>query len=200
MKEQLKLGIIGGTFNPIHIGHLIIAEQVKEILKLDKILFIPAYIPPHKKINPDEKIDDKHRVEMVKLAINGNSGFELCNYEIQCKGISYTYKTVEYLYKEYNVEGRINAIIGADLVPELKLWYEYENLIKICSFVVVDRNQINLEEYLNQYPFLKIVKTFVGIDVSSSEIRKKIKEGKSIKYLVPEKVENYLKENNLYKN
>lgn len=199
MEIILKLGILGGTFNPIHNAHLIIAEQMRDELKLDKIFFIPTYIPPHKNISSDYKITDKDRLEMVKLAIKNNPNFELCTYELERKGISYTYHTLKYLYDNFEIDDKIYVIIGADLIPELYLWYKYNEIIEICRFVVFNRNKININSYISeQYPFLQIIKSNIGMDISSTEIRNRVQEKKSIKYLVPNCVENYIKEKKLY--
>ncbi len=194
----MKLGILGGTFNPIHNAHLIIAEEVREILQIDKIFFIPTHTPPHKEIHPESKIDDKHRVNIVKKAIENNPYFELCKYEIEMKGVSYTYKTLKHLYETLNIEGKIKVIIGADLIPELNTWHKYEELIDICDFTVLNRGKLDLDSYKSRYPFIKIVKSNVSMNLSSTEIRNRIKEHRSIKYLVPNQVEDYIIKNKLY--
>lgn len=194
----MRLAVLGGTFNPIHNAHLIIAEQVREFSNVDKIFFIPTYTPPHKKISPESRIDDVHRVNMIKRAICGNDCFEICEYEIEKKGVSYTYKTLKYLYDTLEIEGKIKLIVGADLIPELHTWHRYEELIGMCDFTVLQRGTLDLESYKNKYSFIKIVKVNVGMDLSSTEIRTRIKNHRSIKYLVPDEVERYIYENKLY--
>ncbi len=194
----MKLGILGGTFNPIHNAHLIIAEEVREALQLDKIFFIPTYTPPHKEIHPESKIDDEHRINIVKKAIENNPYFELCNYEIEMRGVSYTYKTLKHLYETLRIDGKIKVIIGADLIPELHTWHKYKELINICDFTVLKRGSLDLGSYKSRYPFIKIVKSNVSMNLSSTEIRNRIKKNRSIKYLVPNQVEEYIIKNKLY--
>jgi nicotinate-nucleotide adenylyltransferase len=196
----MKLGVLGGTFNPIHYAHLIIAEEVRDKLNLDKILFIPTYIPPHKEVKPEEKIEEKHRVNMVKLAIKDNPYFDIDLFEIEQKGVSYTHKTLKHLYKNYQTEGKILFIIGADLIPQLNKWKQFDELIELCTFVALERGDIEPKFYSDQYPFIKILDTEISMEVSSTEIRKRVRDNRSIKYLVPNiEIENYIKQNKLYK-
>ncbi len=196
----MKLGVLGGTFNPIHYAHLIIAEEVRDKLNLDKILFIPTYIPPHKEVKPEEKIEEKHRVNMVKLAIKENPHFDIELFEIEQKGVSYTHKTLRQLYKNYHIEGKILFIIGSDLIPQLNKWKRFDELIELCTFVALERGNIEPKFYSDQYPFIKILDTEISMEVSSTEIRKRVRDNRSIKYLVPSReIEKYIIENKLYK-
>lgn len=194
----MKLAILGGTFNPVHNGHLIIAEQVRYMLDMDKIIFIPAYKPPHKIIKPEDSIDSVHRVNMLRLAVQDNDYFMTDDYEISRKGVSYTYNTLLYLYENYDIEGKIHVIIGSDLLSELNTWYNYEKLIDLCIFTAVSRNNLNPQSYMGRYPFIKILETNVGMDISSTEIRRRFAEGVSLKYLIPDPVLEYIYKNKLY--
>ena len=199
-----KIGILGGTFNPVHCGHLIIAESVRESFSLDKILFIPSGQPPHK---PDsEVIDAECRMEMVRLAIHSNPCFEASRAEVDRKGYSYTVDTLRLLRKEYGEETGLYFIIGADIIPELEAWREFQNIFRICEFIAVLRpghgwKTFDKEiEHLKREYGLKINMTKAPlVDISSSDIREKLRTGKSIKYLVPENVEKYIETEGLYR-
>ncbi len=195
----MKIGVLGGTFNPIHYAHLLIAEEVITRRKLDTILFVPTYIPPHKEVNVESQIDEIHRVNMIKLAIEDHHLFKLDTFEIDQKGVSYTHKTLKYIYNNYDVSGKLEFIIGSDLVPKLYTWRNYDELVKLCDFLVLRRSELDPNDYTEKYPFIKVIDTNVGMDVSSTEIRTRIRNGLSVKFLLPNsKVEDYIKENKLY--
>ncbi|EKE03172.1 MAG: hypothetical protein ACD_20C00236G0005 [uncultured bacterium] len=197
----MKLTVFSGTYNPIHTAHLIIAEAVRDELQLDKITFIPAYYPPHRDL---DLASPEHRLNMVKIAIADNPYFEVNDIEYQRQEKSYTYFTIqELLDKNPEASGKINFIIGSDAFKLIDTWYEIENLAKLVNFVIVIRPD-NMEigklldnVKLSNFDF-HIVKTPL-LDISSSDIRRRIKQNKSIKYLVPKAVEEYIYDNNLYK-
>ena len=196
----MKLCVFQGTFNPIHNAHLGVAEYLVKNLKLDKIIFIPAFKPPHK--NYDEKFSI-HRFNMVKLAVKSNPNFLVSDIEFLRQGKSYTYLTICELYKKYEIEGKIQFIIGTDAFKNITSWYKAEELKKLIDFIVFIReNNFSPKdfEYLKKegYNFEFMPMKFNNI--SSTEIRNLIKQGKSIKGLVPDNVEEYIKENELYKN
>ena len=203
-KKGIKIGIMGGTFNPIHYGHLIIAESVRESFCLDKVLFIPSGQPPHK---PDsEVIDPEHRHEMVRRAVASNCYFEASRVEIDRKGYTYTINTLQSLREEYGREAELYFIIGADLLPELVTWKEFKNVFSMCEFIAVQRpgyDGKSFEEALEHLKMnfdLKLNLTEAPlVDISSSDIRRRCIGGKSIKYLVPEEVEEYIVTNGLYR-
>ncbi|OGI00011.1 MAG: nicotinate (nicotinamide) nucleotide adenylyltransferase [Candidatus Melainabacteria bacterium GWF2_37_15] len=171
----MKLTVFAGTFNPIHIAHLIIAESVRDTMSCEKIMFIPSYNPPHKE---NDLADAHHRFNMVKLAIADNPYFEISDIEFKMQGISYTINTIRKLYEEIpDIEGKINFIIGTDAFKEINSWHESEELVKLVNFVIIDRADIN---------------------ISSSYIRERIKKGQSIKYLVSESVKEYIYGHKLY--
>ncbi|PMD73394.1 nicotinate-nucleotide adenylyltransferase [Companilactobacillus nuruki] len=187
------VGILGGTFNPIHLGHLVIAEQVYEQLCLDKVLFLPDKIPPHrgvKKVVPDIKSDD--RVNMIKLAIRDNMHFDLDMTDIRRGGVSYTYETIK-LLKDLNPNTEYYFIIGGDMVENLPKWSHIDELVQMIHFVGVCRKGF---EKKSKYPILWV--NTPELEISSSMIRQHIKRGQSIKYLVPDDVAWYIKDRGLY--
>lgn len=195
----MKLCVFQGTFNPIHNGHLMMADYVVKNLGFEKVLFIPAFLPPHK----DTDIDlAHHRLEMVKLAIQDNPNFEISDIEYQLGKKSYTYNTIKELYKRFEVEGKINFIIGTDAFETLDSWYKTEELRKIIDFIVfVRKNDFDKNHYEKMrekgYNFKFAPMDFN--DISSTDLRKKIKNNQPITGLLHEKTEGYIKENELYK-
>ena len=193
----MKIAIMGGTFNPIHIGHLISAEQVHDHFGFDIVIFVPAAIPPHKS-GPDI-IDPIHRYNMTALAIEGNPHFQISRIELERGGTSYTIDTVREFKRRYGERSHFAWIIGSDLLPTLPTWKDYEELLEICQMIVTIRPGYEPkgvpEEILKKVTLFKIT----AVDISSSEIRRRVREGKSIKYLVPPKVEEYIRKHNLYR-
>ncbi len=200
-----RIGILGGTFNPIHMGHLIMAEEVCKHHHLSKVIFIPAYIPPHKYV--DDLTDAGHRYQMVKEAINENDKFEVSDLEIKRKGKSYTIDTVHEILGHYGEECEVFLIIGADSLNELELWKDIKKLSQLCHFVIVNRSGFStdasprLAELIGDVNILDIEKLRIKIEpvgISSTDIRKRLNDGIEIKGLVPECVEAYIKEHGLY--
>lgn len=198
-----KYGIFGGTFNPIHYGHLMICEYLKEELGLDEIIFIPTGNPPHK----DLDVSARARYDMVKLAIESNPGFEISDIETKRVKLSYTVDTVIELKKIYKEE-KLFFLIGLDTLFQLKTWKKIEELSGEIEFVVALRPKyIDIEEINRELKFLRenygtkveIIHTPL-YEISSTELRERIKEEKSVKYLIPEEVVNYIKESGFYKN
>jgi nicotinate-nucleotide adenylyltransferase len=196
----MNLTVFSGTFNPVHTAHLIIAETVRAELDLKKILFIPAYNPPHRNIS---LALPEHRLNMVKLAIESNQYFEVSDIEYNLGGKSYSYLTIKKLYEIYpDLTGKINFIIGTDAFKLIDSWYEAEKLAEIVNFIIINRIEtLDIDEMVNSLRLknfdYKIVKVPL-IELSSTYIRNNLKENKSIKYLVPDNVEKYILENNLY--
>lgn len=197
-----KYGIFGGTFNPIHYGHLMICEYLKEELDLDKIIFIPTGNPPHK----DLDVSARARYEMVKLAISSNPTFEISDIETNRIKLSYTVDTVRDLKKIYKDE-KLFFLIGLDTLFQLKTWKKIEELSGEIEFVVALRPKyIDIEEINRELKFLRenygtkveIIHTPL-YEISSTELRDRIKEEKSVRYLIPEEVVNYIKESGFYK-
>lgn len=199
-----KIGILGGTFNPVHNGHLIVAEAVREDLRLDRVLFIPAGTPPHKSIS--EVADANHRYDMVKCAVESNPYFEASHMEIDRLGYTYSIDTLTSLKALYTVKTEFYFIIGADVVPELTTWKDYERVFEMCSFIAVfrpgnDRETYNLciDRLTGIYKANIITIEAPLVDISSTGIRERVMAGKTIKYLVPDCVEKYILDNGLYK-
>lgn len=194
----MKLCIFPGTFNPIHRAHLKMAEYVLTNYGFDKIIFIPAYRPPHKNYSPDMCL---HRYNMVKEAIKYNPKFEISDIEFKLEGKSYSYLTVLELYKKYNIDGNIKFIIGTDAFSQIKTWYETDKLKKIVDFIVFirDNKTVNFENLkLDGYNFKFTNMPFT--DISSTELRQRIVENKPIDNLVTEEVKEYIIKNGLYRN
>jgi len=196
----MNITIFSGTFNPVHTAHLIIAETVRVELNLDKIIFIPAYKPPHRNISLETP---ENRFNMVKLAIQSNKYFEVSDIEYVLGGKSYSYLTVKKLYEIYpDLTEKINFIIGTDAFKLIDSWYEAEKLAELVNFIIIKRIETtDVKEMVDSVKLknfnYKIVEVPL-IEISSTYIRNNIRENKSIKYLVPDCVEKYISDNNLY--
>lgn len=195
----MKLCVYFGTFNPIHNAHLAIASYVRSNFDFDVILFVPAYKPPHKEV--DDELAH-HRLNMVKMAIAHESSYQLSNIEYSNSRFSYTYITIQELYKRYpSIEGKIHFIIGSDAFKEFETWYEAENLKKLIKFIVFPRQKdfnMNYFDYLKEREYDFVVVKFPFIDLSSRVIRSRVKKGKPITGLLPQNVIEYIRENGLY--
>ena len=200
-----RIGILGGTFNPIHVGHLIIADAVKEEWNLEKVLFIPSAHPPHKD-RPDV-ISADHRFRLVSLAIADNPSFEVSDIEIKRVGPSYSVETLKALRRAQTQPTDYFFIIGADSVPELRTWKNIEELATLCTFLVVPRPGWDIERLKAEdlglpaamkEELLAHVVSAPLIGISSTEIRERVMNGKSIRYLVPRAVEEYIDGHRLY--
>lgn len=198
----MKLGLIGGTFNPIHLGHLIISEYIREAFELDQVIFIPSGNPPHKLIK--EIISTEHRKRMVEIATESNPNFLVSSIEINRVGKSYTVDTIRELKSLYP-DDQLYFIIGADSLFELTSWKDFKILANITTFLLCERPGLDEEEIYNKISDLKneyntnimYIKVPL-VDISSTSIRERVKSHQSFKYLVTEGVEDYIKRNNLY--
>ncbi|MBA1434628.1 nicotinate-nucleotide adenylyltransferase [Bombilactobacillus bombi] len=188
--QQKRIGIMGGTFNPPHIGHLMVADQVLNQLGLNKILFIPDATPPH--VDQKAAIAVNDRVEMVRRAIIDHRHFELGLMEVNRGGISYTYDTIRAL-KIAHPENRYYLIIGGDMVNYLPKWYKIDELVKMVQLVGICRKGY---EKKSAYPLIWI--NMPTSDVSSTWIRQTIKHHGSVRYFVPDLVLQYIEEKGLY--
>ncbi|MGL5150277.1 MAG: nicotinate-nucleotide adenylyltransferase [Clostridium sp.] len=196
-----KYGVMGGTFDPIHLAHVYIAYEAKELLGLDKIIFMPTGSPPHK--TEKEVTKASLRYNMVKRAIEGYENFEVSDYESKKEGYSYTYETLQYL-KEPNVE--LYFITGGDCLMDLHKWREVHKIFSLSKLVVFTRPGYTLEDLNNQkiaveetYGGEVIVLPIRDLDISSTEIRKRISNGKRVDFFLDSKVLELIKEYNLYK-
>ncbi len=204
MKEStIKYGIMGGTFDPIHIGHLVLAEEVRNKLNLDKIIFIPSGNPPHKDSkNVTEPI---HRYEMTLLATISNPNFEISSVEIDRTGKTYTVDTIKELRQKCKTNAEFYFITGADSILDLPNWKNVNELLHLCKFVAATRPGFKLkkmEEKIKELEELhnKNIYTIIvtALQISSTDIRNRIRDGHSVKYLLPESVEDYIYKNKLY--
>jgi len=193
-KSLYKIGILGGSFNPIHIGHLIIANEAINRLKLDKVFFIPT-------MNPFKNIDilPLHRYNMTKLATFDNHMFEVLDIEIKNNKPSYTIDTVNYLFSNYK-DTEFFFISGSDIVDNFEKWKDYKELGNMLSFIIYKREHYNIDKIKSFYNIVRDCILIDGplINISSSMLRQYIKNGYNIKYFVTDYVLEYIKENKLY--
>ena len=214
----MKWGLFGGTFDPIHIGHLRCAEEMMELFGLNRIVFVPASRPPHKinaAITPFY-----HREQMIRLAIEGNPAFSFSDVENLRAGTSYSVETVEYLLDKYRLDNlELYFILGQDAFHAIRTWKDWERLLLLCHFAVMTRpgylNQgldaILSPEFASRLTYDDSMKGYRGpaghaicfrevtfLDIASSNIRKRAREGKTINYLVPDAVRHYIVKNALY--
>ena len=205
-----RVGIYGGTFDPVHIGHLISAEAVYHACDLDKVVFIPAYNPPHKK---NRSINAQARLAMLKLATEDNDHFEVDDREILSKEVNYTLNTILDLRAEHP-DLDFYYIMGEDSLLQVEQWYEWKKLLSLIRLVVVKRPRSQDIAYgsvdadrktmTDQVNFLRglgyeltVVDQF-AVDISSSSLREYLREGRDTRYLIPDKVLDYIKGENLY--
>lgn len=188
----MRIGIFGGTFNPIHFGHLVLAEQAYEKLSLDSVIFIPSFYPPHKK-TPDIA-SATHRYNMVKLAIQGNPRFRISNIEIKRKGRSFSIDTLRQINNIYP-KARLFFISGSDVSDQISKWKSSDQLLLLAKFVLAKRPGYRLKKSNKNIAVISITE----LDISSSMIRRKIKTKQSIRYLMPLRVFRYIREKRLYR-
>ncbi len=216
-----KLGIFGGTFNPIHLGHLRAAEEVREKFNLDKIIFVPSANPP---IKDKELADAKHRYKMVRLATFKNRSFAISDIEYKKKNKSYSVNTLKELHRVYP-DTTFYFILGIDAFIDMPNWWHPDKLVKLTDFIVISRPSFKFAD-LASSPYLDadrnalkrldsgkieshktrlrsgrdiIMLRLTPLEISATLIRKRVRQGKSIKYLLPEEVESYIISNKLYK-
>jgi nicotinate-nucleotide adenylyltransferase len=208
---DLRVGILGGTFDPIHYGHLAIAEEVAEILELDRVLFVPASLPPHKQHEDVTPAAD--RAAMVSLAVAGNRRFRVCRIELDRDGPSYTADTLAALADEaarQRVARELFFILSADALAEFRGWHDPERVVALATLAVVPRpgspapdrqwamDQLPRAENVPGGPRLECIDT-VPLATSSTDVRRQVSAGRSIRYLVPPGVEDYVRQHRLYR-
>jgi len=212
----MKIGLFGGTFDPVHLGHLRVAEEIREQFGLEKIIFIPAHLPPHKK-NAVAQAD--HRYEMVRMAIADNPYFAVSNIELRRQGNSYSFDTIGHFSREYGPDGELFFIMGVDAFREIHTWKQYPEFFSLCNFVVMSRpGSYEPEPEKNIPGDFAAMCTFNHegrfyehqsgrrtyfcrislLDISSTGVRQAVREGRSVKYLVPDSVAGYILRHNLY--
>ncbi len=212
----MKWGLLGGTFDPIHLGHLRCAEEVREILGLEKILFVPAARPPLKR---KEITPFPDRLKMIRLAVSGNPAFEVSGLEGRRKGRSYSIDTVRHLLELHGKGLELFFILGQDAFQDIRLWKDWEELLSLCHFVVMTRpgygkedlHDILTPDLAARYRYTRTRKGFRSpagtfiffrsvtfLDISSTDIRKRLAEGRSVHYLLPQRVIDYIVRKSLY--
>lgn len=199
----MRVGVLGGTFDPVHNGHLIIAEEAQAKLGLAKVIFIPAGRPYFK--DGEDVSDMQRRLEMLELAVNGNPSFEIDMLELEREGATYTIDTMEELRRRMGEDVDLYFIIGIDALSELGRWREPERLVSICHFATMRRpgfTELDLAAMEREVPGVSgrvHVLDNVQVDISSSDIRERVERGQSIRYLVPPAVRRYIGEEGLYR-
>jgi len=188
-----KVGIFGGTFDPIHLGHLITAQSVREIRNLEKIIFIPAFISPHKSDVKTTSAED--RSNMIKLAIDGIPFFDYSDIEIKKGGVSYTIDTLKELKKIYN---EVEIIIGYDNIFSFHTWKEPDEIMKLAKIVVLKRKSSHPPQFEDKYYHQAVFVQTRGIEISATDIRERVKNEMPINFLVPPAVMEYIYKHNLY--
>lgn len=189
---MMRIGILGGTFNPVHMGHLILAEEALHKLKLDKVIFVPTLIPPHKSI--EGKIKPADRLKMVEFAIKDNPSFSFSTYEMDSRKKSYSIDTLKQFRKVYGEDAQLFFLTGSDSLKDLFSWKDVNEIFKISKFIVANRPGYPVSEVPKEVETVVIT----PIEVSSEDIRRRVREGRSIRYLVPERVRKYIISKKLY--
>ena len=220
----MRIGLFGGTFNPIHFGHLRVAVEVKEGFELNELFLIPAALPPHKM--PGEVVDAADRLKMLKRAIEDTPGLKLSDVELKRSGPSYTIDTINFFKDGLSEDSQIYLIMGMDAFLEIDTWKAYDELLTQISFIVINRPNVSsdqsvygweiMEDYLkskisSEYIFSNSQSCYMRpekqpiyvcevtiLDISSTKIRELIKRGRSIEYLVPQKVADFIDSKGLY--
>jgi len=200
-----RMGVLGGTFNPVHLGHLIIAQDALEHFELSKVVLVPCAQPPHK--SATHLAPARHRLAMLETAIEGDLRLEVSDIEIQRGGTSYTVETMRHMAAAHpGVE--LYFIIGSDSLPELPLWREIDSLLSLCRVVTIARHGVDFEalqtmdlKLKDPWPARLRADIRMGhlVNVSSSDVRYRVAEGMGIRYLVPPGVEMYIAEHSLYR-
>lgn len=199
----MKIALFGGTFNPIHIGHLAIADSMLHQFDIDKLFFVPVNMPPHKAMA--KGATTQQRLEMIKLSIQGNDKFFIEDCELKRGGLSYTWQTLTYINKKYSsfLEQKPFYLIGSDWLTAFDTWSKPQTVADLSTLVIAKRPrdsiaQTSFEEGLKQFCYAHEVLKTEPLAISSSAIRHSIKTGGSYRYLVTKEVYHYIKENNLY--
>jgi len=194
----MKVCLFGGTFNPPHVGHLIIGETVRELENFDKMIFIPAFIPPHKDESDISAVVE--RLTMLRLCLDKNEKFELSDVEIKRETISYTIETIRELKSRYNLDrNHIYFLMGSDSLLEFHQWKNHEEILSECKVLVAARPGFRSSQIstaiLSKVRFTNVPQ----IEVSSSQIRERIRRGLTVRYMVPDRVWEYIQRKGLYR-
>lgn len=192
----MKVGIMGGTFDPIHIGHMLAAEAARDVYKLDEVWFMPSHIPPHKQASG---VTGEIRLEMAAEAVYDHPSFRVLDFEIGRGGVSYTVDTVTELRRKYpQIEFRF--IIGADMVNYLPKWHRIEELVAMIQFIGVNRpgSQLDMQQLPSFLQNNVKIADMPYVDISSTMIRSRVAKGESIRYMVPDRVYDYITRSGIY--
>lgn len=202
--KRIRIGIMGGTFNPIHGGHLALARAARKEFALDQIIFIPSGNPPHKV--PSEVIDKEHRFKMVKLAIKEKKNYTASRIELDRAGFSYAVDTFTALKRKYGKAAKLFYIMGLDSINEILEWRKPLELFKLCEFIVGTRPGTKIRTFRRLVKFPPLQKEVDKIhlmelreNISASDVRERLKAGKSVSRVVPKSVENYIRKHRLYR-
>lgn len=202
--RPLSLGIMGGTFDPIHNGHLILAQEALSNFKLDHVVFVPSGIPPHKDVKKVTEAEERYMLTV--LATIDNPDFSVHRYELEREGRSYSIHTLNYFDKLLPEGSELFFITGLDTVLDIASWERYEEVLDLCKFICAKRPDFSFEELdkniVSKCPKIKSRVKYMDIplmQISSTDIRERCKNNRSIKYLVPDNVEEYIKKNGLFK-
>ena len=187
----MRLGLFGGTFDPVHHGHLVLARDAREQLALDRLLFIPAAVSPHR-VDEPPRATPAQRVAMLRAALEGEPGFEVDECELRRPAPSFTFDTVQEKLARHP-DARLYLLLGADQLPKFGAWHRFEELRSLVTFVVFHR-AAGVEEHLSAaYPTLRR-----RLDLSATEVRQRVASGRTVRYLVPEAVAAYIHSQQLY--
>ncbi len=198
------IGVMGGTFDPIHFGHLVTAESAYESFSLCEVVFVPAGDPPHKE--PKAVTDAEHRLEMTRLATEDNPHFCVSSVEVAREGHSYTVDTMRHFREKYGAEAELYFITGVDAILQIPSWNNAEGVFEVCRFIAATRPGYSLSELMQfteqlqpEYRDRIHVLEVPALAISSTDLRRRVREGQSIKYLVPEPVQRYIECTGLYR-
>jgi nicotinate-nucleotide adenylyltransferase len=192
---SLRVGIFGGTFDPIHLGHLVLAELTHEALGLDRVVFVPARVPPHK---GDAGASPEHRFRMTDLAVRDNPHFEVSDVEIRRDGPSYTVETLRRFREEHPGGTEHYLMMGADSARDLESWRDHEEILHGSTVVVMGRPGVERQQLPAPVAARATVVPTPLLEISSTEIRRRVRDGDTIRYLVVEPVEKYIRSQGLY--
>lgn len=194
--NNMRLGVMGGVFDPIHIGHLFTAEEARIKLKLEKVIFVPCLQPSHKRNGLVTGIE--HRLKMTYLAVEDNPFFQVSEIEVNRSGPSYTVDTIREFREIYGWEVDIFFITGADAFLEIDTWFKKDELLKMCQFVAATRPGYDLNKLDSNFKDNLEIMEIPALAISSTDIRNRVRNNQSIKYIVLDIVRDYIYKNNLY--